>query len=78
MLATAAFAATKGEYQRHVRDGSYDGQEGKTDCSINAEIDGRTYASATDAKTEFMKDPGAIRRPTAKAYAAGGVSTDRR
>jgi YHS domain-containing protein len=31
---------------------------GKTDCSINAQIDGMTYCFGNeDAKTTFMKDP---------------------
>ena len=34
------------------------GKEVKTDCSINAKIDGKTYCFGNEAaKTEFMKDP---------------------
>ena len=34
------------------------GKDVKTDCSINAEIDGKTYCFGNeDAKTIFMKDP---------------------
>jgi YHS domain-containing protein len=34
------------------------GKEVKTDCSINAQIDGKTYCFGNEeAKTEFMKDP---------------------
>jgi YHS domain-containing protein len=30
----------------------------KTDCSVNASIDGKTYCFGSEAaKTEFMKDP---------------------
>jgi YHS domain-containing protein len=58
MLATAAFAATKGEFNDMCAMGLTMGKEVKTDCSINAEIDGKTYCFGNeDAKTEFMKDP---------------------
>ena len=34
------------------------GKEVKTDCSINAKIDGKTYCFGNvAAKAEFMKDP---------------------
>jgi YHS domain-containing protein len=34
------------------------GQKVKTDCSINSQVDGKTYCFGNeDAKTEFMKDP---------------------
>ena len=34
------------------------GKEVKTDCSINAQIGGKTYCFGNGAaKTEFMKDP---------------------
>ena len=58
MLATAAFAATTGEFDDMCAMGLTMGKEVKTDCSINAEIDGKTYCFGNeDAKTEFMKDP---------------------
>lgn len=58
MLATAAVAATKGEYDNMCTMGLALGKDVKTDCSINAEIDGKTYCFGNeDAKTIFMKDP---------------------
>jgi YHS domain-containing protein len=58
MFATAAFAATTGEFDNMCAMGLTMGKEVKTDCSINAEIDGKTYCFGNeDAKTEFMKDP---------------------
>jgi YHS domain-containing protein len=58
MLATAAFAATQGEFDNMCTMGLAMGKEVKTDCSINAEIDGKTYCFGNeDAKAEFMKDP---------------------
>jgi YHS domain-containing protein len=56
-LATAAFAAT-GEYDDLCAMGLALGKEIKTDCSVNATIDGKTYCFGNeDAKTIFMKDP---------------------
>jgi YHS domain-containing protein len=57
VLNTAAFAAT-GEYDDMCTMGLALGKEVKTDCSVNAQIDGKTYCFGNeDAKTEFMKDP---------------------
>ena len=56
-LATAAFAAT-GEFDNLCAEGLAQGAEIKTDCSVNAMLDGKTYCFGNeDAKTEFMKDP---------------------
>jgi YHS domain-containing protein len=34
------------------------GKEVKTDCTINGQIDGKTYCfGSEEAKTTFMKDP---------------------
>ena len=42
----------------HLAMGMAMGKEVKTDCSINAQIDGKTYCFGNEAaKTEFMKDP---------------------
>lgn len=58
MLATAAFAATEGEFDNMCAMGLAMGKEVKTDCSVNAEIDGKTYCFGNEeAKAEFMKDP---------------------
>ena len=56
-LSTGAFAAT-GEFDDMCAMGAAMGKEVKTDCSISAQIDGKTYCFGNeDAKTEFMKDP---------------------
>ncbi|HUU67634.1 MAG TPA: hypothetical protein VMW57_10220 [Methyloceanibacter sp.] len=56
--ATAATAATTGEYDNMCTMGLALGQDVETDCSINAEVDGKTYCFGNDtAKTLFMKDP---------------------
>ena len=58
MLATAAVAATTGEYDNMCTMGLALGKDVPTDCSINAELDGKTYCFGNeDAKTIFMKDP---------------------
>lgn len=57
MLATAAVAAT-GEYDNMCTMGLAMGKEVKTDCTINGQIDGKTYCFGSEAaKTTFMKDP---------------------
>lgn len=56
-LATAAFAVT-GEFDNMCTQGLATGQKIKTDCSVNAQIEGKTYCFGSEqAKTEFMKDP---------------------
>ena len=56
-VATAAFAAT-GEYDNMCTMGLALGKDIKTDCSINATIQGKMYCFGNDeAKTIFMKDP---------------------
>ena len=56
-LATAALAAT-GEFDNLCAQGLATGQKIKTDCSINAQVDGKTYCfGSEEAKTAFMKDP---------------------
>jgi YHS domain-containing protein len=58
LLATAAMAATTGEYDNMCAEGLALGKDVKTDCSINETIDGKTYCFGNDdAKTLFMKDP---------------------
>ncbi|MBK5197504.1 MAG: hypothetical protein JJE37_04405 [Methyloceanibacter sp.] len=58
MLATAAIAATTGEYSNMCTMGLALGKDVQTDCSINAQIDGKTYCfGSKDAMAEFMKDP---------------------
>ena len=60
LFATAATAATTGEYDNMCAMGMALGKDIATDCSVNAEVDGKTYCFGNeDAKTLFMKDPAA-------------------
>jgi YHS domain-containing protein len=57
MFSTAAFAAT-GEYDNMCAMGLALEKKVETDCSVNAEIDGKTYCFGNEqAKELFMKDP---------------------
>lgn len=57
LFGTAAFAAT-GEYDNMCAMGLALDKKVETDCSINAEIEGKTYCFGNEeAKTLFMKDP---------------------
>ena len=56
-LTTAALAAT-GQFDNMCAEGLALGKDIKTDCSVNATIDGKTYCFGNEqAKTDFMKDP---------------------
>ena len=56
-LTTAALAVT-GEFDNMCTQGLASGQDVKTDCSVNAVVEGKTYCFGNEAaKTEFMKDP---------------------
>ena len=56
-LATAAMAAT-GEFNNMCTEGLSLGKDIATDCSINAQLQGKTYCfGSKDAMAEFMKDP---------------------
>jgi YHS domain-containing protein len=56
-LTTAALAAT-GEFSNMCTEGLSLGKDVQTDCSINAQLNGKTYCfGSKDAMTEFMKDP---------------------
>jgi YHS domain-containing protein len=56
-LATAALAAS-GEFDNMCAEGLALGKNIKTDCSVNATIDGKVYCFGNEqAKTDFMKDP---------------------
>ena len=55
--ATAAWAGT-GEYDDLCAEGLALGMNVKTDCSVNAVIDGKTYCFGNEnAKKVFMLDP---------------------
>ena len=57
-MATAALAVT-GEYDNMCTMGLALGKDVATDCSINAQIGGKTYCfGSQEAMAEFMKDPG--------------------
>ncbi len=56
--AAATLAETDGEFDGYCTMGLALGKEIKTDCSINAMIDGKTYCFGNeDAKTVFLKKP---------------------
>ena len=56
-FATAALAVT-GEYGNMCSMGLALGKDIQTDCSINSQLQGKTYCFGNEAaKTEFMKDP---------------------
>jgi YHS domain-containing protein len=58
LFATAATAATTGEYDNMCTMGLALGKEVKTDCSISSQVEGKTYCFGNEAaKTLFMKDP---------------------
>ena len=64
--ATAALAVT-GEFDNMCTQGLATGQDIKTDCSINAQLKGKTYCfGSKDAMAEFMKNP---KENLAKAHA---------
>ena len=47
-----------GEYDNMCTMGLARGKDIKTDCSVNGQLDGKTYCFGNQAaKTEFMKDP---------------------
>lgn len=56
-LTAAAFAAT-GEFDNMCTQGLATGEAVKTDCSVNTQIEGKTYCFGNEeAKAAFMKDP---------------------
>jgi YHS domain-containing protein len=56
-LATAALAAT-GEFNNMCTMGLASEKDIQTDCSINAQIQGKTYCfGSKEAMTQFMADP---------------------
>jgi len=56
-MATAALAVT-GEYGNMCTMGLALGKDIQTDCSINAQLEGKTYCfGSKEARTEFMKNP---------------------
>ena len=56
-MATAALAVT-GEYDNMCTMGLAGGKDIKTDCSVNAQIQGKTYCfGSQSALTQFMADP---------------------
>jgi YHS domain-containing protein len=56
-MATAALAVT-GEYGNMCTMGLATGKDIQTDCSVNAELQGKTYCfGSKEAMAEFMKNP---------------------
>jgi hypothetical protein len=56
-LATAAFAVT-GEFNNMCTEGLANSKQVKTDCSVNANIKGKTFSNE-QAKAELLKNPDA-------------------
>ena len=57
MTATAALAVT-GEYGNMCTMGLASGKDIQTDCSVNAQVQGKTYCfGSQSALTQFMADP---------------------
>jgi YHS domain-containing protein len=56
-MSTVALAVT-GEYDNMCTMGLAVGKDVPTDCSVNAQIGGKTYCFGNEqAKADFMKDP---------------------
>ena len=56
-MATAALAVT-GEYGNMCTMGLATGKQIQTDCSINSQLEGKTYCfGSKEAMTQFMADP---------------------
>jgi YHS domain-containing protein len=56
-FATAALAVT-GEFGNMCTQGLATGQDIQTDCSVNAQLEGKTYCfGSKEAMGEFMKNP---------------------
>ena len=56
-LTTAAMAAT-GEYGNMCTMGLASGKDIQTDCSVNAQLQGKTYCfGSKEAMTQFMANP---------------------
>jgi YHS domain-containing protein len=56
-LASAAVAVT-GEFSNMCTMGLASGKDIQTDCSINAQLEGKTYCfGSKEAMAEFMKNP---------------------
>ena len=56
-LTTAALAVT-GEFNNMCTEGLSLGKDIATDCSINSQLQGKTYCfGSKEAMAEFMKDP---------------------
>jgi len=67
-LTSAAFAVT-GEFNDMCAEGLALHKQVKTDCSINAQVDGKTYCFGNaQAKTDFMKNSSANLRKAERYY----------
>ena len=57
-LGTTAALAVTGEFNNMCTMGLASGKDIQTDCSINAQIQGKTYCfGSKEAMAEFMKNP---------------------
>jgi YHS domain-containing protein len=69
--ATVGLAATEGEFDNLCTMGLALGQEIPTDCSVNAEIDGKTYCFGNEqAKILFLKKPEELSATRARPHAS--------
>ena len=57
-LGTTAVLAVTGEFNNMCTMGLASGKDIQTDCSINTQLDGKTYCfGSKEAMAEFMKNP---------------------
>ena len=57
-LGTTAALAVTGEFNNMCTEGLSLGKDIATDCSINAQVQGKTYCfGSKEAMADFMKDP---------------------
>ena len=57
-LGTTAALAVTGEFNNMCTMGLASEKDVQTDCSVNAQLDGKTYCfGSKEAMTEFMKNP---------------------
>jgi YHS domain-containing protein len=57
-LGTTAALAVTGEFNNMCTMGLASGKDIQTDCSINAQLEGKTYCfGSKEAMAEFMKNP---------------------
>ena len=69
-FATAAYAVS-GEFDNMCAEGLAMHKEVQTDCAISGQVEGKTLCFGSEqAKTDFMKDPGANLKEAQKFYSS--------